>query len=110
MIDITILDTKLSELSVLTSRFLYDPSLKNALFANLSSLELKEMLCKDDSLKDIPKKYKEQYNFRLNSILRKIEETIPKANGEAFHLELYREQMIGRQELLENIDSKYHYV
>lgn len=70
---------------------------------NIASIGLMEFFYEDSSNGRAYFKEARTYSNLIRSCLRKFQEIIPSLNGQAWHVDLYREQMQGRIKLINRI-------
>lgn len=95
------LDSSLEEFKKVVNRLLEHPSLDSALGTNIASLGLGDLFyeANTDFKKDSIGAAKE-YIRLIDLCLYEFQKMIPQMNGESWHIDLYREQMDGRKDLV----------
>lgn len=94
------LDLSLGRFAGVVRRLLEDPCLDSALEANIASLRLEGLFYETEESGEVPIENGIKYFRLIDMCLREFQNMIPRLNGEAWHVDLYREQMDGRKDLI----------
>ena len=103
------LDLSLKRFSRVVNRLLRHPCLGVALEADIASMEPEELLDKierdliEHDSRDVLIGEAEEYIRLVDKCLSEFQRMIPGLNGDGWHVDLYREQMQGREDLIRGI-------
>jgi hypothetical protein len=86
------------------------PTLDTALSANLASLQKKEELERVGEIRgNIPLKLARKYILMINTCVDEFQRMLPRMNGDAWHIDLYIEQMQGRADTISRLQTNPNY-
>lgn len=95
------LESSLKRFGKIVGKLRENPCLDNASDVNIASIKLGGLfhsIFSED--KEIPEDYADDYIMLIHSCYSEFNKMLPSLNGDALHIDLYREQMSGREDIV----------